>query len=151
MNTPYTYPPQPTQKTVMKINYWRTFFLLCVCLGIVLLGVYGYRVIAARSEKGTDIYRAVFMQNGQVYFGKITGEEHGYVTLEHVYYVQTTNQSTVAGVGATTGSEISLVRLGSELHAPESKMYINKDQIMFYQDLRKDSQVLQSIVSNEQK
>ena len=150
MNPHYTYPPQAL-KTVTKISYWRVFLLLSIFLVLVVLGVYGYRTYIAHPPVAADVYKAVFMQNGQVYFGKISGEENGYVTLEKVYYVQTPNQNPTAGVGATTGTEISLVRLGSELHAPESKMYINKDQIMFYQDLRKDSQVLQSILSNEQK
>jgi hypothetical protein len=146
----------PVQRPRARYNYWRITFLLCIVFLLVAGGIYGYRAWWPQSTEAqtSNTFQAIFMQNGQVYFGKITQSDSEYVTLEHVYYIQSASQSSATQNAAetqTTGTEISLVRLGSELHAPESKLYINKDHIMFYEDLRPDSQVLKSILSNEQK
>jgi len=40
---------------------------------------------------------------------------------------------------------VSIVKLGSELHGPEDIMYIPRNQITFWETMRKDSQVVQAI------
>ena len=40
---------------------------------------------------------------------------------------------------------VSLVKLGDELHGPADKMEINRDQILFIEDLKPNSQVVMAI------
>ena len=94
----------------------------------------------------TTEYQALFLSNGQVYFGKLSDLNHKYVTLHNIYYLQV-QQNLQAGSGGNTsdGSKISLAKLGSELHGPEDKMYVSSDQVLFWENLKDSSQVVQAI------
>jgi len=86
-------------------------------------------------------YQAVFLTNGQVYFGKISSHDESYVELVDIYYLQVKpvlqqgdeNNNKNANPQEQK-SEISLVKLGNELHGPLDRMMINKDQIVFVED-----------------
>ncbi|MBU2575853.1 hypothetical protein KKF64_02080, partial [Patescibacteria group bacterium] len=41
--------------------------------------------------------------------------------------------------------ELSLVKLGNELHGPTDSMFINRDHVLFVEDLKDDSNVVQAI------
>jgi hypothetical protein len=94
-------------------------------------------------------YQAVFLTNEQVYFGKISDVTSDYVTLRDIYYLQVTQpQLQGSGDQATQQGQqpqISLVKLGNELHGPVDEMHINRSQVLFYEDLKDDSQVVKAI------
>ena len=97
---------------------------------------------------GGGKYQAVFLTNNQVYFGKLSSPKSDYPVLRDIFYLQVTqtlqpqdpNVSPPAG-----GQQIQLVKLGNELHGPIDEMKINKDQILFIEDLKPDSQVVKAI------
>lgn len=95
-------------------------------------------------------YKAVFLTNGQVYFGKMSKPNGQYVTLRDIYYLQV-NQPLQSGDEAAKAAaaqqqpELSLVKLGNELHGPVDEMQINRDQILFYEDLKTDGKVAEAI------
>lgn len=98
-------------------------------------------------------YQAVFLTNGQVYFGKLSNTKGDYVVMEDIYYLQVGPQQ---GSGSQTQpnqaqpqQEIRLVKLGDELHGPVDKMHINNSQILFYEDLKEDGQVVRAIVQDK--
>lgn len=98
------------------------------------------------SAKGSE-FTAVFLTNGQAYFGKLTeGEDAD--TLTDVYYISAAPQSP-DGATADSKNNVSLVKLGSEVHGPTDEMRINRSQIMFTETLREDSQVVKAIASEE--
>jgi len=97
-------------------------------------------------------YQAVFLTNGQVYFGKIAAHEGNYVELDDIYYLQVkpvlqqgdeNNNENANPKDQKT--ELSLVKLGNELHGPLDRMMINRDQIVFIEDLKDDSKVSDAI------
>lgn len=98
-------------------------------------------------------YQAVFLTNGQVYFGKINSHNNTYLELVDIYYLQVKPvlQQGEEGNGNTNASsqeqktELSLVKLGNELHGPLDRMMINKDQVVFVEDLKDDSKVTDAI------
>lgn len=90
-------------------------------------------------------YQSVFLTNGQVYFGKIANADSSYVTLKDIYYLQV-SQQTQAQAQAQTQPQVSLVKLGNELHGPVDEMKINRDQILFYEDMKEDAKVVQAIL-----
>lgn len=95
-------------------------------------------------------YNAVFLTNGQVYFGKMSKNKDGYVALTDIYYLQVLQQPGLQGSGQTeqeqqAQSQISLVKLGNELHGPVDEMFISESQILFYEVMKEDSQVVQAI------
>lgn len=89
-------------------------------------------------------YQAVFLSNNQVYFGKLYNANSGYPTLRDIYYLQVT-QVLQPKDPKTPSQQINLVKLGGELHGPEDEMSINKAHILFFEDLKSDSQVVAAI------
>ena len=94
-------------------------------------------------------YQAVFVSNGQVYFGKITKETRQYAELSEIYYLQLqkplqTQEPPVEGAAAAQ-SKLTLIKLGNELHGPVDTMKINRDHILFIEDLKSDGKVVQAI------
>jgi uncharacterized membrane protein len=100
-----------------------------------------------------DKYQAVFLTNGQVYFGKLANSGD-YMQLSDVYYLQV--QQDVQGateeqseeVAKDKESQVSLAKLGSELHGPEDAMQINRDQVLFWENLTDNSKVVSAIKQN---
>ncbi len=99
-------------------------------------------------------YQAVFLANGQVYFGKLSGLRGNYVTLKDIYYLQVGPQQ---GSGQQaqpnqpqSQQEVRLVKLGDELHGPLDEMHINNTQILFYEDLKEGGQVVTAILKDKQ-
>lgn len=101
--------------------------------------------------------KAVFLTNGQVYFGRYEGKSKEFLKLEDVYYFQGNSADAQAVANdSTTDSEeptpqlsdLKLVRQGSEVHGPNSDMQIVIENILFIQDLRSDSRVVEAIRSS---
>lgn len=90
-------------------------------------------------------YQAVFLTNGQVYFGKLYGENRQYAVLRDIYYLQVTQPPQPLQEGQTPPANVNVVKLGGELHGPEDEMRINRDHILFVEDLKEDSRVLIAI------
>ena len=83
-------------------------------------------------------YQAVFLANGQTYFGHYLDRLGPYVKVENAFYI---TQAPTAAEGQTPESRI--IRRGSELHQPQPFVLIPKTAILFVEDLRQDSQVAQ--------
>jgi hypothetical protein len=81
-------------------------------------------------------YQAVFLSNGQTYFGRYLERLGPYVKVENAFYIQ---QQPTTEEGQTPESRI--IRRGSELHQPLPFVLIPKSAILFVEDLRQDSQV----------
>ena len=83
-------------------------------------------------------YQAVFLANGQTYFGHYLERLGPYVKVENAFYI---TQQPTADENQTPESRI--IRRGSELHQPLPFVLIPKSAILFVEDLRADSQVAQ--------
>ena len=83
-------------------------------------------------------YQAVFLANGQTYFGHYLDRLGPYVKVENTFYIA---QAPTAEEGQTPESRI--IRRGGELHEPLPFVLIPKSAILFVEDLRPDSQVAQ--------
>ncbi len=92
----------------------------------------------------SDKYQAVFLTNNQVYFGKLSKAGSAYPVLRDIYYLRVT-QVLQPRDPNNPQQQINLVKLGGELHGPEDEMRINKEQILFVEDLKADSQVVTAI------
>lgn len=89
----------------------------------------------------TKKYQAVFLNNGQVYFGNITGLTDQYVHMANIYYLTQNSDSS----GNTNGN-YTLVKLGcQQIHDPFDEMVINRDQITFWENLQDNGKVVSSI------
>lgn len=98
-------------------------------------------------------WQAVFLVNGQVYFGKVKALGSKTLTLNDIYYLQVvtkplqqTQQGTAAAATDQQNQELTLIKLGSEIHGPSDRMVINRDQIILTEKLKTDSRVVQAIL-----
>ncbi len=143
-NTPATIePPKPdilveNKKEVKKDgNKMKTIFTFLLALATVGLLSYAY-INHYRNLKNTALdFYAVFLDNNQVYFGKIVSQSEHELVLKNVYYL--------AANSATTADHFKLVKLGDELHGPTDNMMVNMSHVVFYEKLRPDSKVVESI------
>ena len=110
-------------------------------------------VYAAWATKGFGLmksssngqYQAVFLTNGQVYFGKLASTNNQWTTLTDIYYLQVQKAVQPADQSQSADQKVSLVKLGNELHGPNDEMKINRDQILFWENLKNDGKVVQAI------
>jgi hypothetical protein len=94
-------------------------------------------------------YQAVFLTNGQVYFGKLSDSSKFQIKIANIYYLQV-QQNVQPSASAAKDSKVSLAKLGQELHGPEDTMYIAKDQMLFWENLTDNSKVVQAIKTAQQ-
>lgn len=90
----------------------------------------------------TEKLQAVFLNTGQVYFGNISTLNNENLVLTNIYYLQTT-QSAEGGGNAPTN--ITLVKLGCELHEPYDLMVINSEQVTFWENLQDNGDVAKAV------
>jgi hypothetical protein len=148
--------PEEEDKKSSKLP-WIILVVVVVILAVVgflfrdkLFSKGGESKPAASSTKLSG-YQAVFLTNGQVYFGKIESQNSNELVVKDIYYLQVVQpplqgQQTASTTPAVQGQpQVSLVKLGSELHGPADEMHIYKNQVLFYEDLKDDGKVAQAI------
>lgn len=102
----------------------------------------------AKPADNASDYSAVFLANGQVYFGKLATPTSQYVTLTDVFYLRIQQQLQPPEDKEEEGQpkrETQLIKLGEELHGPVDEIRINRDQILFIEKMKSDSRVVQGI------
>ena len=134
------YRNSPRQSSVMK-----KFFVFILLVVAVLATAVVLRSSAGNFPKiDGSKWQAVFLTNNQVYFGHLRNLNSGYVGLKDVFYLQT---GPAIQQGGATQPDLSLVKLGGELHGPEDFMHIPKDRIAFWENMRADSQIVSAITT----
>jgi hypothetical protein len=83
-------------------------------------------------------YQAVFLDNGQVFYGKLSDTGPPFLTLQDVYYVQTLVEQEKKKTANI------LVKRGSEWHNPDF-MRINSRHVLVVEPVAPDSRVAQLI------
>lgn len=99
-------------------------------------------------------YQAVFLSNNQVYFGKLEQNSRSQFVMKDVYYLQVQQPVQPQKDDAATqqpSQQASLSKLGNEVHGPEDTMYINGEHVLFWENLKDDSKVVQAIKENQKK
>lgn len=137
-------------------NGFKKFIIpLAIALVVIALGVCMWMFMSRSHDTlGKSInskeYQAVFLMNGQVYFGKLTDLNSGYLKMTDVWYLQaddTKQQTETTGLQETvaSGNDVKLVKLGSEIHGPQDEMMISRDQVLLVENLRDDGKVSSAI------
>lgn len=125
--------------------------ILIVVLVVIFLlfkGVVG----GGKKTENNVAWQAVFLSDGQVYFGKVVSQDKSEVILQNIYYLQTPGSLQQGGDNLNKQKgEISLIKLGGEIHGPQDEMRINRSNVLFIEDLKDDSQVAEAIKRHEGK
>lgn len=123
--------------------------LILVILLVVVAAAAGVFLSQSRRvDSSASSYSAVFLTNGQVYFGRIDRLSSQTIDLVDIFYLQVNSQESLQKTESSP--DISLVKLGNELHGPTDKMVITREQVLFTESLKKDSKVVQAINNYKQ-
>ncbi len=131
-------------------NILNTVLVVLLIVTSILATIYlGMRILstsnASQAIKSKQ-YQALFLTNGQVYFGKLKQVDSTYVRLSDIYYLQVQQQVQPSDKKESSQQpSVSLAKLGEELHGPEDTMYINRDQVLFWENLKDDGKVTTAI------
>ena len=129
------------------------FTYICVGLAIVLVAtqfsLYGLRY---RNLFDTTSYQSVTLTSGQTFFGKLAPYSPKTYVLNDVYYLQASQQTSLTteeGEGASTNlnDNVQLFRLTDDLHQPQNQLVLNRDQVLYWQNLQTDSPIVDTIQS----
>ena len=118
------------------------FSVTILALAIAILLYFGKDKEAKFVDESKQ--QAVFLTNGQVYFGKIVGVTSDYVDLQAIYYLNS-QQQPESTKSTEQQTSFSLVKLGCELHGPSDQMVINRDQVSFWENLSDNGKVAKAI------
>jgi hypothetical protein len=123
--------------------------VLAVAVAALIIGI--ICITVGGNQKSEDSYvdtgklQAVFLNTGQVYFGNIKSLNDKYYVLTNIYYLQTASSSSSSSSNAN--NNVSLVKLGCELHQPYDQMVINTSQVTFWENLQSDGQVAKAVAT----
>lgn len=142
-----------------KSRKWLIWPIVVVVVAIIL-GLVAWLTLSGSKNTSVAVdsskYQAVFFTNGQVYFGKLHAFNDEYMKLTDIYYLQS-QQSAETDKDSKNPQETSndqgnvqLIKLGDEIHGPEDEMIISKDQVLFYENLKSNGKVTQSIEKHKQ-
>ena len=153
-NTPQ-HPARPAeikQKKVrskwLKLSYLALLFSgTGLIIALVLYLAIGGSIDESKYVKANQ-YQAVFLNNGQVYFGRITSLNDKFARIQDIFYLKQ-NQS-IQNQDQSKDSSLVLNKLGCELHGPNDEMLINRDQLLFWENLKNDGTVVKKIAEFKQ-
>ncbi len=131
---------------------WLNMMSVAILFGIAILLLLLTVLFARSGNTGNEFayvsekqYQAVFLNNGQVYFGNINSLNSKYIDLTSVYYLTQNATTNSSGQQQATG-DYTLVKLGcQQIHSPTDRMLINRDQVTFWENLNSDGKVAKSI------
>lgn len=137
-----------SNKKWSAIVRWSSVVLLFSVV-VLIIALVASIAFAKTNQQGKyvakDQYQAVFLNGGQVYFGKIGAINEKYLTLSNIYYLRVNQTVQPDSKAASSSNDVSLVKLGCELHGPADQMVINNDQVVFWENLKTDGQVAKAV------
>jgi len=118
----------------------RVFKILSIPVVLILLGVLLIllRFDSKKQFTADNVYHAVVLTNGHLYFGKLDRMGKKDPVLRDVYYVQTKTDEKTQKVFNV------LIKRGNEWHGPD-EMVLNGNHIVFIETVGRDSMVARLI------
>lgn len=146
-------------RSAAQAKKWSFEMLMLPYAVIVLAIILGGIALLVRNKEftrtmPTDTYQAVFLTNGQVYFGKLSPLNRDYMKLSDVYYLQQSEVETnatdpaaeAAGTEEAVQTEFAVFRLGeAEIHQPVNEIVLNREHIIMWENMEPSSQVIEAI------
>lgn len=83
--------------------------------------------------------QAVFLSNGQVYFGNLSRSGFDAWRLTNAHYLER----------SPDGAPARIKKLAEDMHMPENTMYISNKNILFWQNLQNASPITQGITDGK--
>lgn len=133
-----------------KLPKWLSVTVAAI-LVIALISALGWAISSHLKNSNTGIdsskHQAVFLSTGQVYFGKLEPMNNNYMKLTDVFYIQSGGSATAdtssgeSPEDVDSSASMQLIKLGEEVHAPEDQIVVNKEHVLFYENIRPEGRV----------
>jgi hypothetical protein len=115
----------------------------CLTAAVIVLAI---ELVITRSHDAppqfNTTFQAVLLDNGQVFYGKLSGLGAPYPKMTDVYYIVTTQDEKTKQVKRV------LVRRGKELHGP-TETFFNRRHIVMIEPVGPNSEVARLIAQSE--
>jgi hypothetical protein len=113
----------------------KILIILLIILVIVLgLGIWlGVKILGRENPEAPSKYSAVYLQTGDIYFGELSW--FPWPSLKNVWLIQ-------RSVDQQNQVQLGIVPLKNSFWGPTDKIYLNPKQVVFWTNLRKDSQLV---------
>jgi hypothetical protein len=134
-----------------NIKTWKVAQVaLLFCITVLVVAVVWFVALGGSNKKEASYVdngklQAVFLNGGQVYFGKINDLNGKFLSMSGIYYLRVNQQVQPNQASSNSSNDISLVKLGCELHGPQDNMVINREQVIFWENLKTDGQVAKAV------
>lgn len=123
---------------------WVAIILLVIIVALVgvLLSVY-------KGDLDKEFkYKAIYLDNNQVYYAKVVREDALSIYLDDVFYIQTQQQTIPAEEEGEESQVVNvpvLIQRGDEFHKPEGLLQINRDKLIAIEEIGEGSEILMEI------
>jgi hypothetical protein len=137
-----------SRAVVVPVSSLRRIIVTALIVLAVVLVILAVRTQLFRAGVGTlfapsaaevidrNLYQAVFLVGGQVFFGKLQEQGDHFFILSDTFYLSVPDQA---------GAQGQLIKRGNEIHGPKDPMIIPVNEVLFIENLRDDSQVATAI------
>jgi hypothetical protein len=133
-----------------KSGWFLILFLLFAIMIFVLLFSCKQKDVKVAFDDYQSKWQMISLTSGEVYFGEVFKEDEFYLSLRNIYYLKEKgglHQSS----GVSQKEDFSLIKFGREIHQPFDQMRINRQQVLYIEDLKKESKIIQAIMDYENK
>lgn len=147
---PHNTTQKSSKKSLTRFKLAIISAVVVVVLAVFVLGALNWVRQGSAAMIDSSKYQAVFLSSGQVYFGKLEMTNTEYMRLTEVFYLQTKADAATSEnpqTANTDANDVELIKLGGEIHGPEDEMLISKEQVLFFENLKPDGRVSQSITN----
>ncbi len=130
---------------------WIAIIIVAVLIVAGIGWIVWSRMQPAGDGINTSRYQAVYLANGQIYFGKLETLGSNKMRLTNVYYLQTKTDSTTSGDASkdqSASGNFQLIKLRGAVYGPSDEMIISNDQIIYFQNLEENSKASELIKSD---
>ncbi|HRJ06706.1 MAG TPA: hypothetical protein PK096_01900 [Candidatus Saccharibacteria bacterium] len=125
-------------RRALKRLYKKPGALILTAVIVVIGGALALFLLPKGERINTDGYQVVYMATGQNFFGKLQNTSGEYLVLKSPY----TAQDVEAG---KEQAQTTLLKVSQQAYGPEDTLSLKSDQVLFWQNLRNDSKVVQAI------
>lgn len=131
--------PRVGKKSPKKLNRWLVIALIVLAVAVLSWLAWTKLLGGVSTTINSGRHQAVLLANGQTYFGKLSVVDGDFFKLTDIFYVQ----SDQAGEEEANSSNMQLVKRGEEVFGPQDPMVISRDQVVYFENIKDDSQVSQ--------
>jgi hypothetical protein len=118
--------------------------LIATILIVLLGGIIALKLLPSKGQRiDPSTYQIVYLNSGQVYFGKLQNTTGNYLVLHEPYAPQTVSQAQEEASGIQPST--TLVKVSQQQYGPQDVMSIHINNVLFWQNLRSDSKIVQAI------